>query len=398
MHHDALWELGVKSIKELECEEGILASSRSEAYGCLFGRDSLIVALELLRAYDRTKDQYFLEIVQKILRSLANLQGRYTILASGEEPGKIIHEYRTEGHEHLTTLAEAPWYVYPEGIMRNYDSVDATPLFLIAVDEYRVRGDKRFVNTLMPAVYAALQWLTQFDVFITYTFHPEREHGGLRVQSWMDSTESLFDEESAERPPYPVAPVEVQAYAWSALMRWGMHERAAMLKQQFNEQFVIPGQKDITLAFALDGNGKCLSAVRSSMGHVLWAAYKGESILADEYIPLLRNRLLARDLFVPKAGIRTLSSRSSQFDPQSYHNGSIWPHDTAMLAEGLENFGFVEDAKRVRHALLEAYAHFKTPVELYTYERGLKPYKTDSGHEACKVQAWSAASLLALLE
>lgn len=398
VNRDALWELGLNAIKELASEEGVLASGRNEAYGCIFGRDSLIVALHLLRAYDRRGNPYLLEVVQKILRSLANLQGRATVPESGEEPGKIIHEYRTHGHEHLTKLAEDPWYLYPEGVMRNYDSVDATPLFLIAVDEYRKRGDERFANTLLPAVREALHWLTRFSGFVTYAFSPTRKHGGLRVQSWMDSTESLFDEASPERPPYPIAPVEAQAYAWSAYKRWGEDARAAELKRAFNEAFIIRGRRSLSLAYALDGRGKQLTAPRSSMGHVLWAAVGGECILASEHIPGLRNRLMARDLFVPQAGIRTLSSLSTHYHPQSYHNGSIWPHDTAILAEGLENFGYTDDANRVRHALLSAYAHFKTPVELFTYDRGLKPYKSPTGHEACKVQAWSAAALLALLE
>src|SRR5262249_8906860 len=111
----------------------------------------------------------------------------------------------------------------------------------------------------------------------------------------------------------------------------------------------------------------------------------------------LAARLMKDDLFVPGAGLRTLSSTSKHFDPQSYHNGSIWPHDTAMVAEGLEQFGYTADAERLRQALLAAYSHFKTPVELYTYEHGLTAYAPTSGHRACQVQAWSAASLLSIL-
>jgi glycogen debranching enzyme len=402
MSREELWQLGLQSIKELESELGVLASGRTEAYGCIFGRDALITSLELLRAYHKKKEPYFLELVEKNLRTLANLQGRHLNIESGEEPGKIIHEYRPEKHEHLTQLAEDPWFVYPEGVMRNYDSVDATPLFLIAVDEYAKVGDSRFVTTLMPAVRAALEWVKSFDGFVTYQFNPTRTHGGLRVQSWMDSTESLFHEDvtvlSGGFPRYPVATVEVQAYAWSALMRWNEHERADNLKRDFNKRFVIRGLSNTWLACALDGDGRQLTSARSSMGHVLWAAYEGECILGADDIPALRKRLLAKDMFVPKAGIRTLSALSSRYDPQSYHNGSIWPHDTALLAEGLENFGYHEDAKKVREALLYAYAHFKTPVELYTYRRGLREYKTASGHGACRVQAWSAASLLSILD
>ena len=399
MSPQALWNLGLKSLQELETPHGILASARDEAYGCLFGRDSLISSLELLRAYERTKNKYFLELVERSLRALANLQGRHENIESGEEPGKIIHEYRPEKHEHLTKLAEDPWFLYPEGVLRNYDSVDSTPLFLMAAHEYAKAGDERFATTLMPAVRAALNWLKKFDGgFVTYSFHPGRRHGGLKVQSWMDSEESLFFEESEERPEYPIAPVEVQAYAWAALRAWGEDERAAALKKKFNERFVLSGPKSLSLAFAIDGAGRKLTVPRSSMGHVLWAASQRECVLEQKYVPALRKRLLARDLFVHKAGIRTLSSRSSRYDPMSYHNGSIWPHDTAMLAEGLENFGFEEDAKAVRQALLRAYAHFRTPVELYSWRRGLREYAPANGHRACRVQAWSVASLLAILQ
>ncbi len=412
-----LQTLAMNAIRELESPDGILASGRSEAYGCVFGRDSLITALELMRAYSHgapeNRNPYFLELVGKILRSLSNLQGRHTNIESGEEPGKIIHEYRPDKHEHLTKLLEDPWFIYPEGVMRNYDSVDSTILYLIAVHEYRTQlrnnppsGEMNATppgellhscEQLMPSVRAALNWLKKFDGFISYEFHPDRKYGGLKVQSWMDSTESVFFEESDERPAYPIAPVEVQAYAWSAFTRWGEHTRAADLKKKFNEEYVLRGPKSVTLAYALEGEGRKLSAARSSMGHVLWAAYEGECILDAELVDGLRRRLLSRDLFVPNAGVRTLSNRSLRYDPMSYHNGSIWPHDTAMLAEGLENFGYPEDAKRVRTALLKAYSHFNTPIELFSYHRGIKEYKRpNDGHGACRVQAWSAAALISI--
>jgi glycogen debranching enzyme len=417
---DRLWDLGLKSIRELEVADGILASSRGEAYGCIFGRDSLITALQLLRIYERTRDPYFLRLTEKILRTLGNLQGRSVQIESGEEPGKIVHEFRPDNHAHLTALAESPWFIYPTGEMRNYDSVDSTPLFLMAVAEYaRLTDDAAFVTSLLPNVRQALGWLMDYgdkngDAFVDYTFHPERKFGGLSVQSWMDSAESLFYEDSAERPPYPIAPVEVQAYAWVALRAWGdyfsdLHHdadrnlggrylaRAEKLKVRFNEEFVLEGPRSVTLAYALDGRGKPLKSVRSTMGHVLWATYRGESILYQRHVPSVRNRLLARDMFVPQAGVRTLSSASSRYDPVSYHNGSIWPHDTAMLAQGLETFGYQDDAARVRAALRQAYEYFETPIELYGYRRGFKEYAHQSGQGgACRVQAWSAAALLSV--
>jgi glycogen debranching enzyme len=416
---NALWDIGWQSLKELETPEGILASGRHEVFGCIFGRDSLISALGFLGLYEKTKDEYFLTLTEKILKTLSRLQGARVLIESGEEPGKIIHEYRRDNHAHLTERAENPWYVYPEKEMRNYDSVDATPLFLMAAHRYlQVGGSADFIKSIMPNIQAALSWLTtsadhNHDGFVDYRFHPERRYGGLSVQSWMDSAESLFYEGREDRPPYPIAPVEVQAYVWAAYRAWGdyfqsasseadqefgrqLERKAHDLKRLFNHAYVLTTpvrERFAGLAYALDGEGRPLVAARSSMGHVLWAAYKQESILDDRHIPGLRNRLLSRDLFVPKAGVRTLSSLSLRFDPLSYHNGSIWPHDTAMLALGLEQFGFSADADRVREALLNAYAHFKTPIELFGYRRGFKDYKA-----ACKTQAWSAVALLSILQ
>lgn len=412
--------MGLHSIKDLEVEKGILASGRNEAYGCIFGRDSLITSLQLLEAYNRTGDKYFLALVKKVLSNLAHLQGKNVLIESGEEPGKIIHEYRPEKHEHLTAALKDPWYVYPDNQMRNYDSVDSTPLFLLTLYRYyQASKDTAFIEEMQPSILAALNWMVEYgdtngDGFIDYRFHPDRTFGGLKSQSWMDSVESLFYEESELFPLYPIAPVEVQAYAYSALSMWGNYftaidpkqgaqllAQATKLKKLFNEKFVIRHGKRVTLAFALDGNGRRLTAARSSMGHVLFAAFEGaqglECILEEQYIEPLRLRLLSRDLFVPSAGIRTLSSRSLHYDPISYHNGSIWPHDTAMTAQGLRNFGFIDDANRVEVALLKAYTHFKTPIELFGYQKGYRTYAHPNGSGACQVQAWSAASILALL-
>lgn len=420
-----LWDVGFVSLRELEAPQGILASGRDEAYGCVFGRDSLITSMTLLDVYDRTQETYFLDLVRKVLLNLGALQGREINIESGEEPGKMIHEYRPDRHEHLTGNAESPWYLYDDGIMRNYDTVDATPLFLMTVHRYyRATGDREFVELLLPNVRAALRWMEEYgdsngDGFIDYRFHPERKHGGLVTQSWMDSTESVFFEESDERPAYPIAPVEAQAYAYYALRAWadffagddgalseGLSARADDLKKKFNTAFIVQGKRGrISLAFALDGNGRQLVSPRSSMGHCLWASWQSEqgampdSIIDAEIVPHIARRLLMPDLYVPRAGVRTLSVRSRAYDPDSYHNGSIWPHDTAIVADGLEKVGFREEAKRVRASLMNVYAHFKTPLELFVYRQGkYHEYCGPSGQGACRNQAWSVASLLAVLK
>jgi glycogen debranching enzyme len=414
-----LWDLGYTTIHELETENGILASGREEIYGCIFGRDSLITSLTLLKTYERTGDSYFLTLVKKILFNLASLQGKEVNIQSGEERGKCIHEFRPANHEHLTKALASPWFVYPDNMMRNYDTVDATPLFLIAIHEYyRLTRDHEFMRIMVPHVKSALNWILKYgdtnaDGFIDYRFHPDRTSGGLHAQSWMDSSESLFHD-NGEPVAYPIAPVEVQAYAYAALRRWSHYfmihnpllairatKKANILKERFNKKFVLQGPLTWNMAFAIDGTGKPLTGTRSSMGHVLWAASKKidgsmDTILDAAYIPQLVERLMAPDLFEPQAGVRTLSSQSKQFDPGSYHNGSIWPHDTAMIIEGFMNFGYRLEAGRVRKALMSAYEYFKTPLELFVYRDGeYREYQSASGQGACRKQAWSAAALLA---
>ncbi len=419
-----LWQLGIKSIKELETERGILASSRTEAYGCIFGRDSLITSLSLIRVYRKTADVYFLNLIKKILLNLAELQGKDVNIESGEEPGKCIHEFRPEGHEHLTGKGNPPWYLYPDKIMRNYDTADATPLFLMTLySYYKASGDSTFIEALLPNIRLAINWLfaygdTNNDGFIDYRLNPDRKYGGLKTQSWMDSTESVFFEKSTDLPQYPIAPVEVQAYTYVALLSWSeffsikdvkfsenLRKKAEDLKQKFNEKFVIHNNDGtISLASALDGTGRLLTSPRSSMAHCLYAAFKAGdeteplSVLDSKDIEPLIERLFKRDLYVSRAGIRTLSSRSSQFDPFSYHNGSIWPHDTAIFAEGLENFGHDKEAAFVRNSLIKAYTHFKTPIELFAYAKGKYSEYGNGKQHACRVQAWSAASLLTSID
>ena len=234
----------------------------------------------------------------------------------------------------------------------------------------------------------------------------------------MDSHDSIFFEESHDEPRYPIAPVEVQAYSYVAYRAWAdffltrdtdlsndLTARADTLKRAFNAAYLVEEKRGkLSLAFAIDGDGRQLVSSRSSMGHCLFAAWQGEegampeSVLDAKYVPAIARRLMAPDLYAAQAGIRTLSMRSRRYDANSYHNGSIWPHDTAIVAEGLEKFGFREEAKRMRRGLMRAYAHFNTPLELFVYSDGqYQEYCGENGQTACRTQAWSAASLLAAL-
>jgi len=416
--NESLYELGLNTLKSLEVPNGVLASARHEIYGCIFGRDSLIVALRLLSAYTIHQDPYYLHVAQKIIRGLAALQGKEINIESGEEPGKCIHEFRQQNHEHLTKGA-AKWYLYEDGAMRNFDSLDATPLFLIAAYRYWQKSqDSAFIESIMPNIERALVWVNECgdkngDEFLDYQLHQDRKHGGLMVQSWMDSSESLFHEEPGEIM-FPIAPVEAQAYAYLALTLWSDYfngkkdfmakdllAKARHIKKQFNKKFVIQENGRLAIASAIDGAGKPLASVRSSMGHILWASInhqddgRTDSILDERHIPLLIKRLLEPDIFEPSAGIRTLSKKSKAFEAMSYHNGSIWPHDTSLIAEGMDKLGYHEEAQKIRHAIFSAYTHFNSPIELFSFsEDKFQQYQSPTGHAACQQQAWSAASMI----
>lgn len=418
--HDLLFHLSLLNLQELEFDMGILASGRNEMFGALFGRDSLITSLKLLQAYERLQNEDCLRIVKKTLVTLSEQQGKVVNTESGEEPGKILHEFRTEGHEFLTKYASRPWFLYEDQVMRNYDTIDATPLYLITMYRYwQTSQDNSFIKRLSPNIRLALHWLLEYadtdkDGLFDFVGLPdERKHGGLTNHMWMDSFDATFHEDGT-LVRYPLAPIEAQAYGYLALYLWSRYftdtepdfsakltQRAQELKVLVNERFLVKKGNLVYFAQAIDGVGKQLTSVRSNMGHCLWASTKkleGQrtGILADQYIPYIIERLMARDMFEPKAGIRTLSAKSKYFQPNSYHNGSIWPHDNSLIAEGLENYGYTKEATKVRKAYLQAVAYFNTPIELYVYwNNQYSEWTFHTGQTSCKLQAWSAASILA---
>lgn len=415
-----LYNLGYQTVRELETENGILASGRNEIYGGIFGRDSLITSLKLLQVHKKTKNEDCLRIVKKSLKTLANLQGQEINPESGEEPGKIIHEFRPDNHDHLTKNIQKPWYVYPDNSMRNYDTIDAAPLFLITAYRYLQQShDNVFIETLLPNIKAAINWIiaygdTNGDGLIDYNAKTDREFDGPFTDNWMDHPDTIFHENGLP-VRYPLAPVEVQAYAYLALRLWGtyfkdiddvfaeiLQLKAQELKDNFNETYLVKTNKEAYFAFNIDGAGKQLVSRRSNVGHALWASLTIEddgvrdSIIEKKYIPLVVKQLLSPDIFEPKGGVRTLSLRSRNFQPNGYHNGTIWPHDNSMIAEGFENFGFKKEANQIRKAYLNAIAYFNTPIELFSYWNGTFFEQTDfNGRSSCRQQAWSAASVLA---
>ena len=238
----SLLSIFYNSLLNLATTDGINASGRDEIFGCVFGRDTAITVLKIINILKRQNtaldNNRLAAIVKNALLGLTNLQGKEVNFESGEEPGKFIHEYRKDNYQHLVSGAN-PWFIYPDGHLRNYDSLDATPLALIAIHRYwKLSGDKEFLDKTLPAVEAGLMWIKNFgdldgDGLLEYEFSPKRTCGGLAVQSWTDSRESLA-KSNGSMPPYPIAPVEIQGYAYLALRLWGKDREANFLKRVLN--------------------------------------------------------------------------------------------------------------------------------------------------------------------
>lgn len=415
-----------QSLLGLATEDGINASGKNEIYGCIFGRDSALTILKIIKVHKKSPTDELMQVCRRALLTLCNLQGKEVNIESGEEPGKFIHEFRKEKYEHLIHHPIKPWYLYPDGMLRNYDSLDSTPVTLIAIYKYwEATGDSEFLLKVLPHVEMGLNWIVSFgdtnkDGLVDYALHAQRKYGGLAVQSWTDSHESLRDE-SGLFPSYPIAPVEVQSKAWLALKLWSkfyaqsspafshkLFSLADRIKQTFNGLFIFKDDTHYFAGQAIDGTGRLIKTVTGNPLICLWAAdstssarggFRGvECIIDDDYIESIVDRAFQPDLFDPEAGIRTMSVLSPTFNPNrdSYHNGSFWPMLNGLATEGLENFGFVKEAGSLKQASLKPIYHFNSPVELYMKdERGnFLEYLSSTGQMGCRVQAWSAASVL----
>jgi glycogen debranching enzyme len=352
----------------------------------LFGRDSLLSSYMSLLV-DPT-------LAAGTLQTLATLQGTKVDPDSEEEPGRIPHEVRLGVTAGLSLGGTA-----------YYGSVDATPLFVMLLGELSRWGlSEDIIDSLIPHADRALDWIEKYgdrdgDGFVEY-LRPNPH--GLLNQGWKDSWDGINFADGRMAEP-PTALCEVQGYVYSAyvgrslLARWAgdaetehhWAERAIALKQAFNEKFWLPDRG--YFAIALDKDKTPVDACTSNMGHCLWVG-----IVDEDKAPSVAERLMSPELFTGW-GIRTLASDMAAFNPVSYHNGSVWPHDTAIVATGLMRYGFVDEAMKIASGLLDAAEHFdgRLPELFCGFDRsefhGPVPYPT-----ACSPQAWAAAAPLQL--
>lgn len=351
-------------------------------YATLFGRDSLVFGLQTVHV-----NPY---LSMEILRALAERQGKVVNPARSEEPGKILHELR-QGE--LAGSGQIPHSPY-------YGSVDATPLFLCLFHEvYRWTGDLEFCRELYPAALAAARLIEKNleespNGFLSYVGD---DPPGLRHQGWKDSVTGILHPDGSQPEP-PVAICEAQGYAY-----WGMtglaevgralgREEADDLQQvgkdlqaRFDTSFWM--HREGTYALAVDGTGERVTTLASNPGHLLMCG-----ILSGERARSV-SKLLTSQEFLTGWGVRTVAASQEIYHPLSYHNGSVWPYDTSLIAWGMARHGLQEEAARLSEALFDAAGsfHFRLPELFGGFSRA-----KESGPlpvpRACDLQSWSAGT------
>jgi len=353
----------------------------------VFGRDTAITSLQTLLLGP--------EIAMGALEALTELQAQGVDPTIDAEPGKIVHEVR-EGR-----CAET-WFP------RYYGSIDSTPLYLVLLAEtWRWTDDASFAQRLREPALLALEWIDRYgdrdgDGFVEYSRMVDL---GLANQSWKDSGDSqrFQDGSFAEAP---IAAVEVQGYVYDAkrglaeLARevWRdqalaekLEREADELRARFDEAFWVD-ERGGFFALALDGKKRRVDSRSSNMGHLLWSG-----IVLPERVGAVVDQLLSEELWTGW-GIRTMASDAAAFNPISYHNGTVWPHDSALAAWGLARHGYVAEARRVGRALIEAAAHFdwSLPEVFAGYARDETPFPI-AYPTAARPQAWAAGTPILLV-
>ncbi len=354
----------------------------------VFGRDTIITSLQTLL--------FGPELARSALEVLADLQAREDDASIDAEPGKIVHEVRHG-------KAAKSWFP------AYYGTVDATPLYVILLSEvWRWTDDAALVRSLKEPALRALEWIDSYgdrdgDGFVEYRKRSER---GLDNQSWKDSFDSQRFADGRIAVP-PIAPCEVQGYVYDAKRRaaelarevWRDRELAERLEREaeelhrkVNEAFWID-RRGGYYALALDGEKQPVDSMCSNMGHLLWTG-----VVPPERVDAVVDRLMGEDLW-SGWGVRTMSAADAGYNPLSYHNGTVWPHDNSLIAWGLSRYGRWPEAQRIVLRMLEAAGHFghQLPEVFAGLPRAETPFPI-AYPTAARPQAWAAGTPVLLLQ
>ncbi|MGH2635800.1 MAG: amylo-alpha-1,6-glucosidase [Actinomycetota bacterium] len=388
-------QLLARSLRDLralytDTDGGAVLAAGIPWYVTVFGRDALIASHQLLLVNARP--------AREALELLAAKQGTAVDDWRDEQPGKILHEIRQGELARAGIIPHTPYY----------GSVDATPWFVILYAmHFRWTGDLAFAEKLLPAAEAALEWIDRDgdldgDGFVEYLTRSAR---GIRNQGWKDSHDSVPHADGHMAEP-PIALAEVQGYVYLAKQRMAdvyraigrpedarrLEDEATELKRRYNDAFWIEDEQ--FFAEALDADKRQVRTVTSNPGHGLYCGIVDE----EKAVPLAK-RLLSPDMF-SGWGIRTMSKAAAAYNPMSYHNGSVWPHDNALIAAGLKRYGFARSTNRVATALFDAavQADYLRLPELFCGFTRRTPNRPVSYPIACSPQAWAAGSPYLMLQ
>ena len=381
-------DLGALRVFDPEVPERAVIAAGAPWSMSLFGRDALLTSWMALLVDP--------DLALGVLETLARFQGEAVDPRTEEQPGRILHSLR---------FGSGPGLAFG-GRPLSFGSVDPTPLFVMLLGELRRWGlAPELVERLLPHADRALEWIAEFgdsdgDGYVEYQRATDR---GRLHQGWRDAPDAIRTADGSVGHP-PIALAEVQGYVYSAYVarshfareagddagekRW--RAKANALRAAFNRDFWV--EEHGYLAMALDHDKRPLDAMSSTAGHCLWTG-----ILDEDKAAAVAARLVSRDLFTGW-GVRTLGRSMTGYNPISYQNGSVWPHDNAIVAAGLMRYGFVEEAHQVILGMLDAAGALggRLPELFAGFDRDELPFPV-SYPSSCSPQAWAAAAPLLFL-
>jgi glycogen debranching enzyme len=389
-YHRSLVDLAALRFSPLIAGGRSLPAAGLPWFMAMFGRDSILTSLQSL--------PFTPELAATTLRALGDWQGSRVDDFRDEDPGRILHEMR---YGEMTAFEERPHSPY-------YGCADATPLYVVLLDEYeRWTGDRSLIRQREQEARAALAWIDDYADLLGdgYVWYRRRnEETGLENQCWKDSWDSISYTDG-RLPGFPRATCELQGYAYDAKVRgarlarqvWNdpayadrLEKEAADLKRRFNRDFWVADEG--YFALALDAEGHQVDALASNNGHLLWSGIVDKSKAKAVVANLLGPRLFSG------WGVRTLAEGEGRYNPIGYHVGTVWPFDNSFIAWGLRRYGFKDEAAMIAEGILDAAGYFegRLPEAFGGYERSLTKYPVQYP-TACSPQAWSTGAPLLLL-
>ncbi len=359
-------------------------------YNTVFGRDGIITAMEILWIAP--------EVAKDVLNFLAHTQSKDMNAAKDAEPGKIVHEMR---YGEMANTGEVPFKEY-------YGTIDATPLYLmLAGMYYQQTGDLETIKSIWKNIKAANEWIDKYgdidgDGFVEYDNKSEK---GLTNQGWKDSYDSIMYA-NGDLCDGPIALCEVQGYVYAAkkqvsLIARALHEKkyaekleeeAKSLQEKFNKKFW--DEELGAFALALDGQKKPCKVLASNAGHCLFTG-----IAEPAHAKKLAERLTGKEMFTGW-GIRTLAGNEVRFNPMSYHDGSVWPHDNAIIAFGLSKYGYKQEVLKIMQGLFDAslFIDLQRLPELFCGFNRRQNEGPTAYPVACSPQAWAVGAVFLLMQ